>query len=105
MLTPKKKGFSRMGADLERLPNVGPSTAGDLRRVDVRRIEDLVGLDPDRLYERLCERDGVRHDPCVRDVLESAIRFAEGGPPYAWWFFSRRRKAREAAALRKGSTR
>ena len=31
------------------------------------------------LYRELCRRDGVRHDPCVLDVLLSLVDFMQGG--------------------------
>ena len=63
---------------LQRIPNVGPAMADDL-------------------YDALCRLDGVRHDPCVRDVFAAAVDFAEGGPPRPWWAFTPGRKARDAA--------
>ncbi|MBI5367462.1 MAG: mitomycin resistance protein [Planctomycetes bacterium] len=82
--------------ELCRAPNVGPATAGDLLRLGIRRIEDLAGKDPDRLYDALCRRDGAPHDVCVRDVFHALVLFAETGEARPWWFFSQARKAREA---------
>lgn len=75
------------------LPNVGPATAADLRLLGIRTPEDLVGADPLRLYRTLCERTGVRHDPCVLDVFMSLTDFAAGGPARPWWEFTARRKS------------
>ena len=57
---------------LRALPNVGPAMADDLMRLGIGRVEDLIGRDGDELYEALCRLDGVRHDPCVRDVFAAA---------------------------------
>ncbi len=94
--------MTRTGTDervraLREIPNVGPAIAGDLLRLGIAGRADLVGQDPDALYERLCQMDGPRHDPCVLDVFAAAVSYANGEPAQPWWVFSRRRKARAAA--------
>ncbi len=92
------------GAALRVMPNVGPATAGFLIRLGIRSPGDLIGLDGDDLYDRLCRLDGRRLDPCVRDVFAAVVAFAEGGPPRPWWDFTAARKARDAASAGPGST-
>lgn len=77
---------------LEDLANVGPSIAGDLRRVGVAHPRDLAGRDPVALYDALCAATGARHDPCVLDVFLSAVRFMEGAPPLPRWHYTPERK-------------
>jgi len=77
---------------LEQIPNIGPSIASDLRLIGIRRPGDLSGRDPYALYEALCRKTGVRHDPCVVDTFIAAVRFAEGGPPVPWWRYTAERK-------------
>ena len=81
---------------LEQLPNVGPSLAGDLRRVGVAQPRDLVGRDPfalyDALYDALCDVSRTRQDPCVLDVFMSAVHFMEGAPALPWWHYTAERK-------------
>ena len=84
------------------MPNVGPATAEDLLRLGIAGQDDLVGRDPVELYETLCRLDGVRHDPCVLDILTAVVAYAEGGPPTPWWEFTPARKNREAATRRNG---
>lgn len=79
---------------LQSIPNVGPAMAYDLLRLGVRRTEDLAGQDPDLLYESLGRLDGVRHDPCVRDVFAAAVAYAESGSGAPWWHFTAERKSR-----------
>jgi len=88
---------------LQEIPNVGPAIARDLLRLGMTCRADLAGQDPDALYARLCEMDGVRHDPCVLDTFTAVVAFANGEPAQPWWFFSRQRKAREAGTA-PGST-
>jgi hypothetical protein len=80
---------------LQAIPNVGPAIAADLMRPGILGAEDAAGRDPDELYARLCALDGVRHDPCVRDVFEAAMACAGGVPAQPWRVHPRRRKARE----------
>ena len=77
---------------LEHIPNVGPSIAGDLRGIGVSQPSDLPGRDPYALFDALCATTGVRHDPCVLDVFLSAVRFMEGAPALPWWHYTAERK-------------
>ena len=76
------------------LPNVGPATALDLVRLGIVDRKALKGRDPDKMYEALCKKDGVRHDPCVRDVFASLVAFANGAPARPWWHYTPERKKR-----------
>ncbi|HLW63799.1 MAG TPA: helix-hairpin-helix domain-containing protein [Gemmataceae bacterium] len=67
-------------ACLEDLPNIGRSIAADLRRLGIRRPEELVGRDPYAMYDELCRISGQRHDPCLLDTFIAAVRFMEGAP-------------------------
>ncbi len=71
--------------------NVGPATADDLIRLGYRAVEELRGADATTIYQRLCEIDGVRHDPCVHDVFASVIDQADGKPARRWWLYSQER--------------
>ena len=67
---------------LEQLPNVGPAIAADLRDKDAWN-----------LYRALCEKTGVRQDPCVLDTLMAATDFMRGAPAAPWWKYTAERKA------------
>src|SRR5437764_880101 len=90
-LDERREALSR----LQEIPNVGPAMAGDLIRLGILRLEDAAGKDPDELYQALCAADGVRHDPCVRDVFAAVVAPADGEPAQPWWVFSRMRKEAE----------
>jgi hypothetical protein len=77
---------------LEDIPFVGKAIAADLRYLDVEAPKDLIGKDPYALYDTLCERTGVRHDPCLLDTFIAAVRYVEGGPKLPWWAFTAERK-------------
>jgi len=83
--------------DLQKIPNVGPSTAEDLRLVGVTSPQDLLGKDPYAMYDDLCDTTGIRHDPCVIDVFIAAVRFMAGEPSKPWWKYTSERKRTLAA--------
>ncbi len=80
-------------ARLEDLPNIGPATAADFRRIGISKPADLTGIDPYRLFDKLCAVTRKRHDPCVLDTFISAVRFMDGAPAKPWWAYTRERKA------------
>lgn len=80
---------------LRAIPNVGPATARDLMKLGISRLEDAAGRDSDELYYALCAMDGVRHDPCVRDVFAAVVDHANGAEARPWWTFTPARKARD----------
>lgn len=75
--------------DLQRIPWVGPSIAQDLVDLGIGRTADLVGKDPEALFETLCQGRGEKIDRCVLYVFRSAIYFAETEDPdpelVKWW--------------------
>ena len=91
-MNPKRVDRARL-LRLTDLPNVGPAMAEDLKRVGIECPGDLAGRDAYALYDRLCQIDGLRHDPCVIDVFLSVVRFVAGDPPCAWWTYTAERKA------------
>ena len=78
--------------DLTDLPNIGRAMAEDLRLLGVHRPEQLKGLDPLEMYERLQAVTGKRQDPCVLDVFLSVTRFMNGEAPRCWWEYTLERK-------------
>ena len=76
------------------LPGVGPATEGDLERLGIAYLDQLVGEDGDALYLRLGRLDGRLADPCVADVFASLVAIAAGEPARPWFSFSEERKAR-----------
>ena len=85
-------------ADLDELPNVGPAVARYLRRVGIRRPQDLLGRDPYQLFDQLCRVTGKRHDPCLLDTFIAAVRFMGGEPAEPWWAYTAERKRRSQRA-------
>lgn len=86
--------------ELRRIPGVGPSVAGDLLRLGIRRVADLRGVDPQALYDRLCEDQGLRVDRCMLYTFRCAVYFATETHPdpelLRWWAWKDRQWPAEA---------
>ncbi|MQR02438.1 helix-hairpin-helix domain-containing protein [Glaciimonas soli] len=74
------------------LPNVGKAGAEDLRLIGIHEPSDLVGKNSYEMYEKLCEKTGMRHDPCVLDVFISVTRFMAGEDARPWWAYTEERQ-------------
>ena len=78
---------------------MGPATVSDLKLLGITRVEQLVGQDAPKLYDRLCRLSGKRCDPCMMDVLSAAISQAQDPnlpkEKRKWWYWSRIRKSRK----------
>ena len=85
-------------ATLRDIPNVGPATVKDLVSIGITTPAQLMGQDPYTLYDRICDKAGVRMDPCVYDVMIAAVRYMEGAPNRPWWFYTAERKRTLARA-------
>ena len=74
------------------LPNIGKACAEVLRLLGIHQPSQLAGKNPFEMYEMLCKKTGVRHDPCVIDVFISVTRFMAGEEPRPWWSYTEERK-------------
>ena len=74
---------------LQQIPGIGPSMAQDLIDLDISRINDLKGRDPEEMYQSLCWMRGSQLDRCVLYVFRLAVYYAENErhDPEAlkWW--------------------
>lgn len=78
--------------NLTDLPNIGKAMETDLKLIGITRPDQLLGRSPYKMYQELCDRTGVAHDPCVIDVFLSITSFIAGGDPKPWWDFTEQRK-------------
>lgn len=82
--------------ELQIIPGVGKSIAEDLWELGIRRVSDLKGKDPEKLYARRCTQVGTRIDPCLLYVFRSAVYFAshkQHRPELLkWWNWKNRTK-------------
>ena len=82
---------------LQEIPNVGKAIEKDFNIIGVNSPKQLIGKDPYKMYNKLCNATNQKHDPCVIDVFISAVRYMDGGPPKKWWEFTEERKNRLGA--------
>lgn len=75
--------------ELEQIPGVGKSIAGDLRHLGITSVDQLKSQDPERLYERLCQFKASPVDRCMLYVLRCAVYYASTLDPdprlLQWW--------------------
>jgi hypothetical protein len=72
----KKDSRTESLKELQVIPGVGPSIAEDLYELGIRRVAELKGKDPERLYSRRCTQVGMRIDPCLLYVFRCAVYYA-----------------------------
>ncbi len=73
---------------LRAIPGVGAATEGDLRALGITRVDQLVGVDPESLFQRLAVHQGGHTDRCNLYVYRCAVYWAEGGRApelLRWW--------------------
>jgi hypothetical protein len=78
--------------NLQDIPNVGKATEKNLNILGINKPNHLIGRDPYKMYNELCNATNQKYDPCVIDVFISAVKYMEGGSPKKWWEFTEERK-------------
>lgn len=78
--------------DLQRMPNIGPSTAIDLWDLGIRKQDDLCRRDPQAMYDELMAQRGAYIDRCQLYVFRAVVYYAETLQPapqlVPWWKWS-----------------
>ena len=62
--------------ELQTIPGIGKSLSRELFAVGIRRVRDLKGRDPERLYRELGRLRGRHIDRCVLYTFRCAVYFA-----------------------------
>jgi hypothetical protein len=62
--------------ELQQIPGVGKSIAGDLWALGFRSVKQLKGRNPEKLYLEHCRHKGTRVDRCALYVFRCAVYFA-----------------------------
>ena len=62
--------------ELQQIPGVGKSIASDLYGLRIRSVKDLKNKNPEKLYEKICKKQGMHVDRCVLYVFRCAVYFA-----------------------------
>lgn len=63
--------------NLQTIPGVGKSIAEDLHNIGIRKVADLKGKDPEKLFEMSNRFEGKIQDRCLLYVFREAVYFAE----------------------------
>ena len=83
------KKSRRVVSELEEIPGVGPSIAGDLHRIGITRVAQLKNADPQQLFERVNRDQGVVMDRCLLYVFRCAVYYASNvrhkPEKLKWW--------------------
>lgn len=81
-------------SDLKKIPGIGTNMEQHLHNIGITCIADLVGKDPEELYQLDCLKKGFADDRCVLYVFRCAVYFAEHEQPEAeklkWWYWKDR---------------
>ena len=59
------------------VPGVGKSIAEDLHMLGIHHVKDLIGQDPETLYNDLCSQHKTKIDPCVLDTFRYGVYYAK----------------------------
>jgi hypothetical protein len=75
--------------ELQGIPGVGVSIAGDLYNIGIRSVASLKGKDPEELYSLSNQYAGLIQDRCLLYVFRCAVYFATEPFPeiekLKWW--------------------
>ena len=78
-----------MKSVLLEIPGVGKTIAQDLESLGIHKVSDLKNKDPEKLYDLLCEKQGVKVDQCMLYVMRCAIYYSSSKKhdpeKLKWW--------------------
>lgn len=61
---------------LQEIPGIGKSIAEDLWHLGIRKVTDLRGKDPEKLYLKRCFQQGAPIDRCLLYTFRCAVYYA-----------------------------
>lgn len=80
-----------MKSDLTSIPGVGKTIAQFLIDLGYPTVSSLRGVNPEELYQKDCQRQGMSLDPCLLYVYRCAVYVAETPQPNPekckWWYW------------------
>ncbi|MCE5214620.1 MAG: helix-hairpin-helix domain-containing protein [Methanobacterium sp.] len=62
--------------NLTYIPGVGPSIAQDLKNIGINNIDDLIGKNPEELYQLSNKKEVKPQDRCLLYVFRCAVYYA-----------------------------
>lgn len=85
----KKSEKQQVLAEFQKIPGVGKSIAEDFWNLGFRSLKELKGLDPEELYNALCDYQRCKVDRCMLYVFRCAVYFASekehNSELLKWW--------------------
>ena len=81
------------------IPSIGKSIANDLWNIGITTIDDLIGKDPEILYDQSNYKAGAVQDRCLLYSFRCAVYFAEtigeerDPEKLKWWNWKDRKPA------------
>lgn len=76
---------------LQTIPSIGKECSLDLWNIGIRKISDLDGENPDKLYKKLNEVSGATHDICMLYIFRCAVYYASEKihekVKLNWWYW------------------
>jgi nucleotidyltransferase/DNA polymerase involved in DNA repair len=83
---------------LESIPGIGVRLTELLHSIGIRKVSDLKGGNPERLYSKLEETIGAHVDRCVLYAFRNAVYFAShkqhDPAKLKWWYWKDERPNR-----------
>ncbi len=83
--------------ELQEIPGIGPGLAVDLRDLGYRRVADLKGADPQKMYDKLIRLRRGHQDRCVLYVFRCAVYYASRAKhdpeKLKWWNWSDKKRS------------
>lgn len=80
-----------MKSDLRKIPGIGENMERHLMNIGISSVEELIGKEPEALFERDCLFKGFRDAPCVLYVFRLAVYYAENKErdpeKLKWWYW------------------
>ena len=80
--------------DFMTIPGVGKSIANDLILLGYKSVSDLVNLDPQKMYDKMCKLTNTHQDRCLLYVFRCAVYFASNDyydpELLKWWNWKNR---------------
>jgi hypothetical protein len=77
--------------ELQTIPGIGKACSQDLWNLGIRRVSDLKGKNPAKLYSKLNSITGTQNDVCMLYVLRCAVYFASekrlSKAKLNWWYW------------------
>lgn len=76
---------------LQTIPGIGKACSLDLWNIGIRKISNLSGKNPNKLYNKLNTVNGATHDICMLYTFRCAVYFASeknhSKEKLNWWYW------------------